>query len=213
MTRILLVRHGESAANGKGFFAGHLDIDLSELGYRQAESTANYIAEKYNVDAVYSSDLMRASHTAEVIAKKIGISIQTNENLREIFAGDWQGLTFDELQKNYAKSYSVWLTDIGKAACPKGETVKELYNRIWNCLQEIVKENHEKTVVVVTHATPIRSICCRLSGKSLEEMKNEPWVSNASISEAIYDRGIWALKEESIDEYLTDMRTCFPPNV
>ena len=99
MTRILLVRHGESAANGKGFFAGHLDIDLSELGYRQAESTANYIAEKYNVDAVYSSDLMRASHTAEVIAKKIGISIQTNENLREIFAGDWQGLTFDELQK------------------------------------------------------------------------------------------------------------------
>ena len=75
MTRILLVRHGESGANKDKFFAGHLDIDLSELGYKQAKCTADYIA------------------------KMTGNSLKKKESLREINAGEWQGLAFDELQK------------------------------------------------------------------------------------------------------------------
>ena len=213
MTTLLLVRHGESGANGKGCFAGHLDIDLSELGYRQAEATADYIAEKYNVNAIYSSDLMRASHTAEVIAGKIGLSMQKTEKLREIYAGEWQGLTFDELQKEYAVSYGVWLSDMGKAACPNGETVAELYERVWNALQEIAEENIGKTIVVATHATPIRAICCRLNGKDVRQMKEEAWVSNASVTEIVYDKGLWTLKRKGADEFLTGMQTKFPPNV
>ena len=116
MTRILLVRHGESGANKDKFFAGHLDIDLSELGYKQAKCTADYIAKTYKVDMVYSSDLLRAYHTAETIAKMTGNSLKKKESLREINAGEWQGLVFDELQKKYADSYGVWLTDIGRAA-------------------------------------------------------------------------------------------------
>lgn len=213
MTKLLLVRHGESGANGNGFFAGHLDIDLSELGYRQAERTAAYITQNYRVDAVYSSDLLRAYHTAHPIASKINKPIEARESLREIFAGDWQGLTFDQLQERYADSYGIWLTDIGRAACPGGETVKELYERIWNALREIAKENEGKTVVIVTHATPIRSICCRFSGKGVEDMKTEPWVSNASVTEVICDNGSFTIKEKSIDAHLADMLTKFPPNV
>ena len=213
MTKILLVRHGESGANGNGFFAGHLDIDLSELGYRQAERTAEYVARYYSVDVVYSSDLQRAFHTAEPIGRVTGLAVKKEEKLREIYAGEWQGLTFDELQKRYSDSYGVWLSDIGKAICPSGETVKELYERAWNVLQKIAIENEGKTVVVVTHATPIRSICCRLSGKSVEEMKTEPWVSNASVTEVIYANGEWEIMGKSIDGHLSDMLTKFPPNV
>jgi broad specificity phosphatase PhoE len=213
MTTLLLVRHGESVANGKSFFAGHLDIDLSQLGYKQAECTAEYIVKNYSVDVVYSSDLQRAYHTAEPIAKMTGALLKKEEALREIYAGDWQGLTFDELQSKYADSYGVWLTDIGRAACINGETVKELYERVWNVLQKILNENMDKTVVIVTHATPIRAICCRLMGKSVEEMKNVAWVSNASITQVIYNGGEWSIKEKSIDRHLADMLTKFPPNV
>ena len=63
MTRLLFVRHGQSEANLEGVFAGQIDPALTELGYRQAECTAEFIAKTYSVDAVYSSDLQRAYHT------------------------------------------------------------------------------------------------------------------------------------------------------
>ncbi|MBQ2702221.1 MAG: histidine phosphatase family protein [Clostridia bacterium] len=124
MTTLILVRHGESAANGKGCFAGQLDIPLSERGREQAVRTADYIAKTYSVDKIYSSDLSRAYDTAKPIAKAFGLEIIKDKNLREICSGDWQGLSFDELQEKYADSYGVWLKDIGNAVCPNGETVK-----------------------------------------------------------------------------------------
>ena len=76
MTTIILVRHAESDANGSGFFAGQLDIPLSDRGREQARRTANYMAKTYQVDKIYSSDLSRAYDTAKPIAEMFGLEIE-----------------------------------------------------------------------------------------------------------------------------------------
>ena len=213
MTTLIFVRHGESAANGKGCFAGQLDIPLSERGQEQAIRAANYIAKTYQVDAIYSSDLSRAYDTAKPIAKAFGLEIQTNRGLREINSGDWQGLSFNELQEKYADGYGVWLKDIGNAVCPHGEPVKELFARVWATVKKIAEENDGKTVVITTHATPIRSLCCGLTGLPVEDMKNVPWVSNASLTIVKAEKGECSLIEKDYNEYLSDLQTRFPANV
>ena len=213
MTIFIFVRHGESAANGKGCFAGQLDIPLSDRGKEQAERAANYIAKNYKVDKIYSSDLIRAYDTAKPIAKAFGLEIQKDKGLREIHSGDWQGCSFDELQNKYADGYGVWLKDIGNAVCPNGETVKTLSRRVFDTVNRIAKENDGKTVVMTTHATPIRSLCCILKGLPVEDMKKVPWVSNASLTIVKAEKGSFSLVQEDYNEYLSDLQTRFPANV
>lgn len=211
-TTLIFVRHGESEANGNGFFAGQMDIPLSQRGSQQAELTARYIRENFNVDAVYSSDLQRAYCTAQPIAEACDRSLIKNEQLREIFAGQWQGLCFDELQTRYSESYGVWLRDIGNAHPAGGESVEELSERIWTVVKDIAEREQNKTVIIVTHATPIRTLICRLKGFDLDQMRQIPWVSNASLSVVRYD-GEWTLEQEGFDLHLAELKTKFPANV
>ena len=212
-TTLIFVRHGESEANGKGFFAGQVDIGLSPRGKQQAEMTAQYIWEHYSVDMVYSSDLQRAYHTALPIAEICDTEVVKSEQLREIFAGQWQGCCFDELQSRFSDTYGVWLTDIGNARPDGGETVEHLFHRIWSEVQRIAQKSPGKTVVIVTHATPIRAFLCRLHGYNLAQMKDIPWVSNASCSIVQVDGDQWKLLQANVDEHLAHLRTHFPANV
>ncbi|MBQ7792716.1 MAG: histidine phosphatase family protein [Clostridia bacterium] len=212
MTTLLLVRHGESAANQMNVFAGHTDADLSALGHEQAEKTAEYLAENYKIDAIYSSDLKRAFKTGLHTAVKVGVPMIPEQGLREINAGRWENRKFDDLQTEFKEDYNVWLTDIGNAVCTGGESVKELGERIQAKLTEIAKKHDGGTVLVTTHATPIRVSQCIWEGKPLSEMKNIPWVSNASVTIATYD-GKWCLKQVSIDAHLAGIRTVPAANV
>lgn len=172
MTRLLLIRHGESEANNEGIFAGNKDVKLKERGIEQAKKTAEYIAENYEVDCVYASDLRRAYKTGEIIAVALGQKVIADKRLREIYAGEWEGKKFTELEKNFADDYTCWLTDIGNCVCSGGECVKELGERIFKVILEIAEKNNGKTVVIVTHATPIRALQCVLGGHSFDLMKN-----------------------------------------
>ena len=213
LTTLLIIRHGESTANGNGFFAGHTDISLSERGKEQAENTAKYIVENYAVDKIYSSDLIRAYYTALPLSEKLNIAIIPDKNLREIFAGEWQGKAFDELERDYSESYRIWLNDIGYAKPDGGESTKELSEHVFNCIEKIAKDNDGKTVVVVTHATPIRSLLCKLVNGSLSEMKNVSWVSNSSLTKIEYQNGTYKVVEIGTDFYLDELKTVFPANV
>ena len=212
-TTLIIVRHGESEANGSKRFAGHLDIPLSAKGFKQAELTARYIKENYNVDAVYASDLQRAYHTAVPIAKAFDLEIIKTEQLREVFAGDWQGQSFDVLESKYAKSYWTWRNDIGNAYTDGGESVAEVSQRVWDAVSEIAQKEDGKTVVIATHATPIRALLCRVAGWELAKMKDIGWVSNASVSIVRVEDGRWTLEQKSFDAHLADLKTHFPANV
>ncbi len=213
MTTVILIRHGESEANRNGIFAGQIDPDLQEKGIRQAQLTAQYIAENYSVDKIYSSDLQRAYKTALCLAKRLGLAVIPKKELREIDGGDWEGAKFDELPTLFPEAFALWLDDVGASYCSGGESVKELGERIMNILTEIARENDGKTVAVATHATPIRVAQTLIKTKTLNQMNNIPWVSNASVTVLEYCDDVWSVLAEGIDEHLAELKTSLPDSV
>lgn len=213
MTRLILIRHGESEANRNSFFAGQMDVELLKKGEEQAKKTAEYIMENYNVKKVYASDLKRAYKTGEIISEALGVEIIKNQSFREIYAGRWQGKTFDNILKKYTDDYSVWLNDIGNSRCTEGESVKELGERVLKALLKVAEENEDIDIVIATHATPIRVVECILSGCQLSEMKNVSWVPNASVTEVLYTDGNLKLGNVGFAEHLMDLKTEFAANV
>ena len=213
MTKILMVRHGQSEANNLDIFAGNYDIELTELGHKQAQCTAKFIAENYKVDAVYASDLKRAFNTAKYIAREFGLAVVPEKNFREISAGEWEEVKFEDIIKFYGEDYRVWQTDIGNSRCTGGESVKELAKRVCDTLKKVAEENEGKTIVIGTHATPVRVAQCVFGGHTFDEMKNIPWSSNASVTEIVCENGKFAVTKASIDGHLNDLKSQLPSNV
>lgn len=205
MTTILLVRHGESKTNSKDIFSGHFNTPLTKIGKKQAHLTANFIYENFKVDKVYSSDLKRAFYTGKCVAKKYKVKIAKDNRLREIFAGEWECQKGDELVKR--EDYKPWLKDIAIAHPTGGESVKDLADRVWQALNEIATLNPDKTIVITAHGTPIRAVQSLVRCGDLSEMKNIPWVANASVSVFEFDNGAWIEKAVSLDGHLQGMLT------
>ena len=212
MTTLILIRHGESEANCKGFFAGQFDASLMPRGSEQAKKTADFVVNKYAPVKVYASDLKRAYSTAEPLAQLLDVDIITDERLREIYAGKWQKMSFDELEKNFVDDYSVWINDIGNARCSDGESVKELSIRVMEALNDIAKENDGKTIAIATHATPIRAALTMIKYGNIKYMKDVPWTSNGSVTVFQYD-STWKCLCASEDAHLGEDKTRFPTNV
>ena len=215
MTRFLFVRHGESDGNRFKLFTGQGNLPLTELGHRQAAAAVEYIAEQYgdSIDAVYASDLSRAFDTGKAAADRLGLPITPDKGLREIFSGQWEGVTFAELPKRFPEDFALWMTDIGRSGCTGGESVAELSERVHAAVVRIAEANPGKTILIATHATPIRTLQCRFAGVGLEEMQQSPWVANASLTEAVYEDGKWTAVKIGETCYLTGIETNLPKDV
>ena len=213
MTRIILVRHGKSVANDENLFAGHLDVDLHETGAAQARLTAEYIAENFKVDGVVASDLKRAFFTGKIIADRLGAEITPDKGFREVDAGEWDGMNFDDLPRLFPEDFAMWRSDIGNSRCTGGETVKELYDRILDSLGRVALENEGKTLVVASHATPIRCIATALIYGDVHEMNKVAWPTNASVTVVTLEGGKWTLEKYSEDEHLASQRSALPDSV
>ncbi len=211
MTRFYIIRHGESKGNSQNLFLGHTDMELTDRGHAQAELTSEFLKDK-PIDVFYSSDLTRAYQTCKHIADKFGKEIITHRGLREIYAGQWEARVFNEILKDYPE-FKVWLEDMPNARCTGGESVLELKERVESTLEEIAKANDGKTVCLVSHATPIRIMCRLFRGIPFEEITSLPWVPNASVTEAVYDKGKWTLIAEGIKDHIGDISTQLPSNV
>lgn len=213
MTRLLLVRHGESQANKDRYFAGQVDPPLTELGLRQAQCTAKFLAEAYRIDAVIASDLQRAAETGRQAALAAGVPFSVDPGLREIYAGRWEGVAFDRLWEVDPEAQRLWNQDIGHARCPGGESVEELAHRIYSTVARICEENPGKTLVLACHATPIRVLMWHMSGRELGYVQQIPWVSNASVTEVTYENGTLTPVKVCQDAHLQDMVTKLPTKV
>ena len=211
-TTLIFVRHGFSVSNDQKYFTGNLDIPLTELGRLQAEKCAEYL-KKFSVDDIYASDLSRAMDTAKPISEAFHMPVHADPALREIQAGEWEGVKFADLDLRYPQSYRIWRTDIGNAVCDGGESVRLFSERILKATGEIAERHTGKTVVIVTHATPIRVICTVAGGLPIYKMADIPWVSNASISIFEYVDGKYTLVRKDITEHLGNMKTALPKNV
>ncbi len=211
-THIYFIRHGESQGNARNAFLGYTDLDLTAKGEEQAQATAGYL-QTLKVDAVYASDLLRAYHTAQATAKILGLAVVKDERLREIYCGEWENQPFAVLEERYKESYGVWRNNIGLAQTDGGESVAQLQERIVSAVTDIAKQNVGKTVLVFTHATPIRCFAGYCEKKSLAELKDVPWASNASVTHAVYKDGTFTLVEYSKDDFLGEIKTKLPHNV
>ena len=153
--RFLFVRHGESEGNLNNIFLGHTDLELTPLGHRQASLTARYL-DSMPIDAIYSSDLKRAWQTAEHIADRRGLSIIADTAFREIYAGKWEGMKYDEISEMYPEDFRKWRNELGFAVCTGGESVKEVLERVEAEVFRLADMYDGMTVCIATHATPIR---------------------------------------------------------
>ena len=204
-----MVRHGQSQANERDVFLGHTDLDLTQKGRDQALVTAEYLS-KIPVDCIYSSDLKRAYHTAQTTAERLGMPIVKEENLREIFCGEWENQPFEKLEVEYKESYGTWLQNIDEAYPEQGESVLQLKERVIAVLEKIAKENLGKTVFLFSHATPIRCFAAYCKGVCVKDLS---WVSNASVSYFEYENGSFSLVEYGKDDFLGVAVTSLPQNV
>lgn len=211
-TTLIVIRHGFSEANKEKRFAGHSDFPLSDIGVLQAEKCADTLKQE-KIDTIYASDLKRAYFTAVPLSEALNIPIVRHKGLREIFAGRWEGDTFDQLEIKCAESYNTWKTDIGNAHPDGGERVSDLYLRAVSAFREIAEQNKGKTVCIATHATPIRALCTAALGLGAENMKDVPWTANASISLFEYEDGRFTAVYTSKTDHLGDLTTRFPSNV
>lgn len=206
MTRLIVIRHGQSVANKEDKFAGISDFDLTERGKMQAELAAKYIKERFTVNAVYASDLLRAYNTALPTAKAFGLEVNRAQAFREIHAGRWEGVRYEDIWKTDGDIFSLWSTDYTKAYCPEGETVTQVVARAQAEARRIAEAHDGETVVIASHATPVWAIR-ELSQENNEEYTNGSLAPNASITVIEYKDGKFYEVRHSITEHLGELAT------
>lgn len=162
MTTIMLIRHGDTDWNVGEIFRGRADIELNEIGIKQGQLLAEYLADQ-PIKAVYSSPLKRALKTAEIIAACHNINITLSQELVDFNYGLWQGLSHGAVQQKYQEIYNEWLKNPHLVKMPKGESLNDVRERIISLMNQVITM-HEGTVALVSHRVIHKVIICALLG-------------------------------------------------
>lgn len=164
-TRLVLVRHAVTAHTGPLLSGRMPGVDLSEKGVGQAEATAQRLA-KLPIAAVYASPIERTTQTAQQIALHHALDVQPLPGVIEADYGDWTGGKITDLAKT--DEWKVVQAAPSRARFPNGESITEMQARTVAALDEIVARHPHETVVVVSHADPIKSAIAHYSGMHLD---------------------------------------------
>ena len=172
MTRIFLIRHGETEWNATGRLQGTSNVQLSAVGIHQARLLAQH-APFHNADAIYSSDLIRARATADILAKRFNLKTHIMLELRETSFGDWEGQSIRDLAENLNSGFEKFFTDPEHCRPPHGETFVDCQTRIVGAIQKIIAENEspaDKRIIVISHGAAIRLFLCWVFGMPINKM-------------------------------------------
>jgi broad specificity phosphatase PhoE len=168
-TVIHLLRHGEVVMAETRRFIGHLDVPLSERGARQCAAQAAALA-GVPLAAVFSSDLLRARVSGEIIAAPHGLVPEPLPALREMAMGRWDGLTADEIRAREPEAFRDWMTKVGEFPFPEGESVPDLLARAWPAFESIADRYRGRHVAIVAHGGTNRALLCRALGVPLPRL-------------------------------------------
>ena len=161
MMKVYLVRHGETDMNVRNMFYGWYDADINAKGVSQAEELREAF-KNIHLDGIYASDLTRAAHTAEIIAD--GREVNKESDLRELYYGDWENRTGEEMTAEDRVVLKKWETDWLDCVMPNGESFMEFYNRVTTGLDRILKANKGKHILIVSHNGALSAMLCHLTG-------------------------------------------------
>ena len=164
MVEIILVRHGLTLWNVEGRIQGISDTELAPEGLRQAKLLAeNFPCDK--IDAIYSSDLSRAKITAQFVADKFGLTVQTSTGFREVDFGEWEGKYFADLEKDDSERLKIFYTSPDKLQLDRAETFQQAQSRAMNELEKIIATHEnggENRIVITAHGSINRLIICAI---------------------------------------------------
>ncbi|QYB05212.1 bifunctional RNase H/acid phosphatase [Rhodococcus sp. USK10] len=156
-TRMLLLRHGQTALSVDRRYSGRGNPALTEIGQAQANGAASRFAGNDGIAAVVSSPLGRAQQTAAAAAKVLGLPVTVHEGLTETDFGEWEGLTFREAADRDPELHRKWLSDTSVRP-PAGESFDEVRERIVKVRDDLTASYGGSTILVVTHVTPIKTL-------------------------------------------------------
>jgi broad specificity phosphatase PhoE len=178
MTRVLLIRHGETDWNASGRWQGRAPVPLNAVGLGQAERLGRYLASNgFRIDAVYSSDLKRAMQTAVAVTTPLKLDIHPEPRLREIDLGDWQGLTRDEAAAWDAERYAIYHADRQATPIPNGESWDQVKVRVRGVFDDLAARHRGQTIALISHGGTIGRLLESLYGHI-----DRPSLSNTSIT-------------------------------
>jgi broad specificity phosphatase PhoE len=166
MSRLCLVRHGQTDWNLEGRYHGQSDVPLNGRGREQAHLLAEQL-QGQPFAAIYTSDLWRAQETAEIIAKVIRAPIMLEPRLREIDQGEWEGQLVEAIKGRYAGLWQERIVDPISLRPPGGETVGEVATRVYSALDDIAKIYPDDSVLVCSHGLALATVVCKVRSKSI----------------------------------------------
>jgi alpha-ribazole phosphatase len=182
MCKLILIRHGQTTWNAERRLQGHQDSPLSPRGILEAEAVGRRLANE-PLTALYSSDLSRASHTAEILNAAHHLPLVQRADLREVNLGQWEGKTASELEQDETEAdlLAKWREDSLTNRPPGGERLEELQARVVSALEEIAEDHPEGLIAVVTHGGVIKAAVAWVLGLPLDHQRRFE-VGNASIT-------------------------------
>jgi 2,3-bisphosphoglycerate-dependent phosphoglycerate mutase len=163
VTKILLARHGETDWNSERRWQGHSDRRLNDVGRRQARELAETLRDR-RIDAIYSSDLLRAVETAAIVGDHLGLPIEVDAGLREVDVGDWAGREVGEIESADPEAFRRWRE--GRKGWNGGESYEQMGKRVVAAVVRIAARHPAETILLVTHGGSIRA--CRATAAGLD---------------------------------------------
>ncbi|MBX9960865.1 MAG: histidine phosphatase family protein [Burkholderiaceae bacterium] len=211
-TRILAIRHGETAWNVDTRIQGHLDIPLNDTGRWQAQRLARALAARDAIHAVYSSDLQRARETAQAIAVATGTPLRTHAGLRERGFGLFEGKTYAEIEQTWPEESEHWRRRTPDWQPPQGgESLLQVRARILQTLQELAAPHAGQQIVLVAHGGVMDQLYRLATGQDLQAPRT--WqLGNTAVNRLLWTpEGLslvgWAdtshLEDDALDEFST----------
>jgi len=164
MTRIILIRHGQTAWNNVVRIRGQVDIPLDETGLAQAEATAERVVNEWKPVIIYSSPLLRAVQTAQAIARRLGQDVQPMPGFTDMNFGQWQGLSPEEIEQRWPEMAHAWLEAPHTVAFPGGESLQQVQQRSMTALHQAIERHQEEEVAIVAHTVVNRVLLLAVLG-------------------------------------------------
>ena len=181
--RVLLLRHGRTAYNAEARFQGQTDIPLDEVGLGQAKRVADALAAELAGEPVriLSSDLSRAAQTAEALATRLGVEVTTDPRLREIYAGEWEGLLREQIIARWPDDFAAWRRGDGDVRIGGGESRMDAGLRTAAAIREADQAMDGGTLICIGHGGALRAAIFLLLGlpslpwNAFEGLRNAHW--------------------------------------
>lgn len=185
--KVLLIRHGETDFNRERRLQGVMENPLNERGRAQAASVARYL-QGLSIDALYTSPILRAQETAEIIGNLIGLPARADERLREIEFGIFEGFTFAEVERRFPAAHHNWTTGYLAYRAPQGESRQDVQRRMRAAWDDLTARPDCKSIALVTHGSAIAIFL-----GSMYALLPDTSIKNTSITSLQRREDIWEI--------------------